>query len=161
MPTDDRVVLRSSWRIELLGLAPAVVAIGAVSAWGGEVASVVVVAVVFVLMAVLFHYLIHVVLTPRGIELWRYGRTVVPWSQVEAIFIHGSWFTVYRVALLRRDRSARSLPAPRAAFGVGRRELEEARELVEQWWLRYRGDDFRPSAVAAFPRDDLWAPPPA
>jgi hypothetical protein len=66
--------------------------------------------------------------------------TLIPWTQVEAVFVEGHRYGEFRVKLLMPDVSARSLPAPRAVFGAGRRQVDEARDLVEQWWLRQRAE---------------------
>ena len=160
MGDDERVVLRSPWRAEVLNMAPIAVVFTVFTAWSGDIVSLVTVAVVLVLMTVLFHYLTHVVLTPHAIELWRFGRTVIPWPQVGGVVLAGSRFTEVRVKLLLSDRSARALPAPRAVLGTGRRDIEEARDLVEQWWLRHRGDVVVPTQPAPVPGYDPWAPPP-
>jgi uncharacterized membrane protein YgcG len=82
MGDDDRVVLRSPWRAEVLNMAPIAVVFVVFAAWSGDIVSLVTVAVVLALMTVLFHYLTKVVLTRHAIELWRIGRTVIPWPQV-------------------------------------------------------------------------------
>jgi hypothetical protein len=160
MGDDDRVVLRSPWRAEVLSTTPVAVVFIVIIALTGGIASLVTVAIVFALMTVFFHVLSRVVLTSHGIELRQLGRTVVPWSQVEGIFVEGSRFTEYRVKLLMPDASARSLPAPRAVFGSGRRQVDEARDLVEQWWQRNSGDVGEP-ARASVPSDDHRKKPPA
>ena len=63
MGDDDRVVLRSPWRAEVLNMAPIAVVFTAFTAWSRDIVSLVTVAVALVLMTVLFHYLSHVVLT--------------------------------------------------------------------------------------------------
>jgi hypothetical protein len=159
MGADDRVVLRSPWRAEVLNTTPIALVFLAFTAWRGETASLVTVVVVLALMTVFFHYVSRVVLTSHGIELRQLTSNVVPWSQVEAVFVEGSRFTEYRVKLLMPDVSARSLPAPRAVFGSGRRQVDEARDLVEQWWQRHRGPLVDPADPASLPRDDLGKPP--
>ena len=141
MGDDDRVVLRSPWRAEVLNITPIAVVFVVINAWGGGLgmAPLVTVAVVFAVMTVFFHYLSRVVLTSKGIELKQLTSTVIPWSQVEAVFVEGHRFTEFRIKLLMPDVSARSLPAPRAVFGSGRRQVDEARDLIEQRWLRHSG----------------------
>jgi hypothetical protein len=163
MGDDDRVVLRSPWRAGVLNITPVAAVVIAVNAWGGAMtmASLGTVAVVFAVVTVFFHYLSRVVLTSHGLELRQLSSTVVPWSQVEAVFVEGSRFTEYRLKLLMPDVSARSLPAPRAVFGSGRRQVDEARDLVEQWWLRHGGRVVDATAPASVPSDDPGKPPPA
>jgi hypothetical protein len=132
MGDDDRVVLRSGWFTEVVNIAPVAMLFLVIIAWGGEIASLITAAIAFGLMTVLFHYLRHVVLTSHGIELRQLSRIVIPWSQVRGVLVEGSRFTEVRVKLLMPDRSARALPAPRAVFGTGRRQVDEARDLVEQ-----------------------------
>jgi hypothetical protein len=70
MGDDDRVVLRSPWRADVLNVAPIAVAFIVIAAWGGGAkASVVTVLIVFAVMTTFFHFQTHAVLTGRGIEL--------------------------------------------------------------------------------------------
>ena len=164
MGEDVRVVLRSPWSAEVLNTTPVAVLFIVITALSGEMASLVTVAAVFVLMTVLFHYLSRTVLTSQGIEMRLLTTTVIAWSKVEAVFVEGNRFTEFRVKVLMPDASARSLPAPRAVFGFGRRPVDQARDVIEQWWLRHE----HPEGMSGVPwtehiprRDDLWAPPPS
>ena len=177
MGDDDRVVLRSPWSAEVLSNAPVAAVLIGVTLWWGEMVSLVTVVAALALVTVLFHYLSRVVLTSQGVELKQLSSTHVPWSQVEAVFVEGHRFTEFRVKLLMPDVSARSLPAPRAVFGSGRRQVDEARDLVEQWWQRHTGSGGRPCCIHRFPRRsreasagmtdervvlaEVWSPPPA
>jgi hypothetical protein len=98
----------------------------------------------------------HVVLTPPGLEVWWFGYTRLPWTSVGGVFEIGFLGDGYLSVLDSRENRSRRLPAPRALFGVGKRELREQRHLIEQWWATYR--NIPPSPPPAAPGDP-WSPP--
>jgi hypothetical protein len=114
-----------------------------------------------VIGSLLGHFLRRVVLTSRGLEVWSFGCTFVAWSQISDVSVGGSWRTERYVAVLVMPYGAvKKLAAPRATLGIGDRDVEAARELVEKWWLRHRGDVVVPTQPTPVPGHDPWAPPP-
>jgi hypothetical protein len=87
----------------------------------------------------------QVLLTSHGLGIRWIRRTVVPWSSVGAVyelrFLGEGYLSVLDAPA---DRSRR-LPAPRTFYRIGRSELTERRQLIEQWRAAHR---------------DLTPPPP-
>lgn len=138
--TDDRVVLHSSWLVDALSSAPVPLIF-----WFGFFRhegrpGAVVVAMLFVVATIYGHHRTRVVLTDDGVELWRLGRTAVPWSYVNGVVFVGSPEFQRSVALVLPDRSVKSLRAPRSLFGIGRYDIEYASKLIEQRWVHHRAE---------------------
>ena len=116
-------------------------------------------------LAVMLRYLPYVELTAQGVDIHYLGTTHVPWQSIGSVArvrkYGGYQLNIYDHVQKRNRR----LLAPCAAFGVGRREQEEARELIEHWRLAYRGSRppmaaRRSSGVGSDPTVDPYRPPP-
>ena len=169
MGDDDRVVLRTGIAVPAVAIGVSLLVIGVPSwAFGGSF-MVWGAAIGVVIGTVLSYGHRKVVLTSRGLEIWSFGYTFVPWSQVSDVSVGGSrWTERYVTVLVMPYAPPTKLAAPRATLGLGESDVERARELVEQWWLRHKGDAVGTAAPAPVPwtdhvppRDDLWAPPPS
>jgi hypothetical protein len=159
MGDEDRVVLRTSLRHAVGTVLVVFAAVGALSLYSRDFGFFVPFIVVFSLATLGTHYLRKIVLTPAGLEIRSFGYTLVPWPQIAQVFTGGSWWSERYVALtVLPNNRFRKLPAPRSGYGVARRDVEAARDLVERWWLQHRGD--LPGTPAPIPPDVLWAPPP-
>jgi hypothetical protein len=166
MSDSERVVIRSSWLAVLANVAPIAAILVASQFWvrslGGAVAGL----VVLTTLTVVFRSLNYVELTPEGLGIHWFRMERMPWQRIGSVDRVGSLGTyelkIFDLAL----HISRRLPAPRGAFGVGRKETAEARNLVEAWWLAHGGTLHRAPARSATPRDasgglvDPWVPPP-
>jgi hypothetical protein len=137
---DDGVVLRSSWLVDALIFLPLPLALGLVLFWGEDMRVWWPLAALYTVATVLQHRKSRVVLTADGVEMWRNGRTTVPWSYVGGVLFVDLPYSCRSVAVLLPDRSARPLPAPRSVLGLGARDVAQARDLIEQHWLRHRAE---------------------
>jgi hypothetical protein len=136
--TDDRVILRSGWLVYALSSAPVPLIFWFLVFRRGGMPGAALVAVVFLGITIASHHRTRVVLTADGVELWRGGRTAIPWSYVHGVVFVGSPGLQRSVAVLLPDRSVKPLPAPRSLFGIGRYDVEYASRLIEQRWVRQR-----------------------
>jgi hypothetical protein len=160
MGDDDRVVLRSGLTGPVVSVAVSLLMVAAVSWALGDWFALWAVAGV-IIGSLLSHLLRRVVFTSRGLEVWSFGYTFVARSQVADVSVGGSWRTERYVAVrVMPDGTVKKLAAPRATLGIGDRDVEAARDLVEQWWLRHRGDVVVPTQPTPVPGHDPWAPPP-
>jgi hypothetical protein len=159
MGDDDRVVLRSSW-----GATGSVIVATAIGFWivaklaggpypGPSFAG------PFILGLVLFHWLRRTVVTARGVEVWSFRGTLIPWSQVTGVVVGGRRWNQRYITLQRRpSKPWVRLPAPLAPWGIGSGQLHRARDLIEEMWVRHRNDP-APVDTSANSPQDLWAPP--
>ena len=132
--TSNLVVLRSSWLVDALSSAPMPLIFWFVLFRHDGVVGSLVVAALYAAVTIQAHRRTRVVLTADGVELWRNGRTAMPWSYVGGVVFVGSPNFQRSVAILLPDRSVRPLPAPRSLFGIERHDVEYARDLIEQRW---------------------------
>jgi hypothetical protein len=117
-------------------------------------------------MTASLRFLHYIELTPHGIAIHTFGVRRVPWANigaVEQVRKYGSYeLTIYD----RVENRSRRLSAPRGVFGVGRGEQEQARELIEQWWIAHRGSPPPVPPVRAAQHEtsgpplDPYRPPP-
>jgi hypothetical protein len=140
MGDDDRVVLRSTWLVDALTFLPLPLALGLVLFWGEGVRIWLSLAAPYVVATVFHHRTTRVVLTADGVELWRNGRTAVPWSYVGGVVVVDLAYSLRSVGVLLPHRSVRPLPAPRSLLGVGGRDVANARELIERHSVRHRAE---------------------
>jgi hypothetical protein len=138
MGDDDRVVLRSGWLVDALSSAPVPLIFWFGIFRHGGLPGAAFVVVMFVGITIAGHHRTRVVLTAEGVELWRGGRTAVPWSYVGGFVFTGSRSLQRSVAVVLPDRSVKPLPAPRSLFGIGRYDVEYASRVIEQRWVRHR-----------------------
>jgi hypothetical protein len=138
MGDDERVVLRSGWLVDALSSAPVPLISWFVIFRHGGIPGAAFVVVVFVGITIAGHLRTRVVLTADGVELWRGGRTAVPWSYIGGIVFTGSPSLQRSVAVVLPDRSVKPLPAPRSLFGIGRYDVEYASRLIEEHRIRRR-----------------------
>jgi hypothetical protein len=153
------VALRTGWPVRLVTLAAGVVAVGAVNVVMGDLAGFVGATIGFSAVVLTLSALRHVVLTEQGLEIAGLGRTVLPWAEISSVEVTGRrWNGRFLRIGLGAQRRARKLPAPWSAFGVGERDVEAARALIELWLLS------RHAAPAPMPVPDPsidpWATPP-
>ena len=86
-----------------------------------------------VIGSLLGHFLRRVVLTRRGLEIWSFGCTVVPWSQISGVVVGGSRRTEWYVGVLVLPYGAvKKLSAPRATLAIGDRDVAVAREALSR-----------------------------
>jgi hypothetical protein len=137
---EDLVVLRSSWLVDALTFLPLPLALGLVLFWGEDARTWLPLAALYAVATVFHHRTTRVVLTADAVELWRNGRTAVPWSYVGGVVVVDLAYSLRSVGVLLPDRSVRPLPAPRSLLGVGGRDVTYARELIEQHSVRHRAE---------------------
>jgi hypothetical protein len=132
------VVLRSSWPAVASISAPILVVFLVLQS-ERSVGGVVVVFISVAAVAATAHQLQYVALTPQGLEIHQFALRHVPWQVVGSVeLVHrvgGVNLRLYTFA----KRRGRYLPAPRGAFGVGRKEAAETCTAIETWWLANRG----------------------
>lgn len=165
MPNDQRVVIRSSWlSVFVSSTSPVFVVFLSIEIGQRSLGGAIAVVVVVLAMTAALRFMQYVELTAQGLEIHTLGMTRVRWQQIGSVEqvsrLGSSELTIFD----RVKNSRRRLPAPRAAFGVGKDEQARARDLIEQWWLVYGGTPMTPAARVAWPRDasgpdDPWAPP--
>ena len=148
MGDDDRVVLRSSWLVDALVSLPFPLVFWFLLFRHDGLPGLLLMAVLYAAVTIQAHIRTRVVVTAEAIELWRGGRTVVPWSYVRGVVFVGSSPSPRSAAVVLPDRSVKPLSAPRSLFGIGHHDVEYASELIEQRWARHRAEV-------------LSAPPPA
>jgi hypothetical protein len=104
-------------------------------------------------------------LTREGLDIHLLGTRRVAWQDIGSVeFVNRFGGHQLRIHDLAKNRG-RYLPAPRGAFGVGKQETLQARDLIEQWWQAYGN---RPVPLVAEPTlppvvpggpDDPYRPP--
>jgi hypothetical protein len=166
MPPDERVVIRSSWLAVVALLAPAGVVLLVIQISWRSFGSVIPIILFLATMTASLRFLHYIELTPHGIGIHTFGVRRVPWANigaVEQVRKYGSYeLTIYD----RVENRSRRLSAPRGVFGVGRGEQEQARELIEQWWIAHRGSPAPVPPVRAAQHEtsgpplDPYRPPP-
>jgi hypothetical protein len=148
MPDTGRVVIRSSWPASLAFMAPAAVVLLAYQVFARSAGGVGTILVVLVTMLLTLRLVTYVELTAQGLDIHTFGMRRIPWQQIGSVELvsrqGGHQLRIYDLA----EKRTRFLPAPRGAFGVGKKEAAEARDLIERSWLAHRGS---PPPVAAPP----------
>ena len=134
------MVLRSSWLVDALTSLPVPLVFWFVLFRHAGTFGWLVTAAFFAATTIQTHRRTRVVVTADGVELWRSGRTAVPWSHVRGLVFVGSPQFYRRAALLLPSGSVRPLPAPCSLFGLGHHDVEYASELIEQRWARRRAE---------------------
>ena len=140
MSDDDRVVLRSSWLVDALISLPVPLAFWFFFFRHDGPPALLFMAAVWAAVTIQAHHLTRVVMSADGIELRSLGRTLVPWSYVRGVVFVGSSPSPRAAALVLPDRSVKPLSAPRSLFGIWSHDVQDASELIEQHWARYRAD---------------------
>lgn len=81
-------------------------------------------------MTVVFRLINYVELTPDGLGIHWFRMQRVPWPRIGSVDRDGSLgsdeLKIFELSL----SISRRLPAPRGAYGVGKKETAEARDLV-------------------------------
>jgi hypothetical protein len=153
------ITVRTALRVRLVTAVSAAVAFAAVGLARGDTPVVGYAVFLGLLLTVLLGER-RLVLTEGGLDVRHIGSTVIPWSQITSIEVGGRrWNSrTLRLGLVGRDRPRR-LPAPYSAFSVGEADVDATRQLIEQWWTRYR--DVPPARIGELhPSADPWAAPP-
>jgi hypothetical protein len=162
---DRVVVLRHHWPVLTVTWLSTVVLIVAINGWlMADRSTLIDLVIAFTASMLVYPYVRQrTVLTEQGMVIQNLGRTFVPWSHVGRITVRGAWWNgrYIRVFDVVANRTRR-LTAPAGAFGVGNRDVDRAQQLIEQWWVHYRGaQPATRTAPARHPGlpDDPYAPP--
>jgi hypothetical protein len=160
MPLEQRVVIKSSWKICFATIVPVGTILLTVQASQRSVGGAVFMVSWLAVAAVLVRALEYIELTPEGLLIHGFRGTTVPWHSVGAVdYVQGpggmGHLNVRDLAAKRRRR----LTAPRVVFGLGKDETDLTREVIQLWRLAYTG----PVPLADEPsREPAEAPvPPA
>jgi hypothetical protein len=166
MSSDERIVLRSSWPATLANGSPILVVLVGFQIIQQSIGGTVTVLVVVSATLALVRQLQSVELTREGLDIHLIGTRRVAWQDISSVeFVNRFGGHQLRIHDVARKRG-RYLPAPRGAFGVGKQETAQARDLIEQWWQAYGN---RPVPLVAKPTlppvvpggpDDPYRPPP-
>jgi hypothetical protein len=166
MSSDQRVVLRSSWPSAVAPIAPLLLIFLAIQIMDRSFAGAIAVVIAIGAVVAGARQLQYLALTPEGLEIHWFGMRRVAWQDIGSVeFVDrlgGQQLRIYNIAKKR----GRYLPAPRGAFGVGKKETAAARDLIEQWWQAYSGRPLpmapEPTSPPAAPGgpDDPWRSPP-
>jgi hypothetical protein len=167
MSERERVVIRSSWLATLLNFAPVALALLVVEIWQRSLGGTVFMLVITVVITGSFRYLNYVELTSEALGIHWFRMERLPWQRIGSVDrVSGLGSHELKIFDLAFN-TGRRLPAPRGAFGAGRKETTEARDLIETWWLAHGGTLHQTPARSAAPGDgsgrpaDPWAPPPS
>ena len=166
MPHDAQVVLRSSWPATLANSSLALVVVVVYQITQQSIGGTVTVLVAITAAIAAVRQLQYVELTQEGLDIHTIGTRRVPWQDISSVELvnrlGGHQLRIHHVARKR----GRYLPAPRGAFGVGKDETAQARDLIEHWSQAYGN---RPVHVVAKPTlppvvpggpDDPYRTPP-
>jgi hypothetical protein len=164
MPSDQRVVLRSSWPATFANSSPIILVFLAFQIADRSVGEAIVMIIVVVAVTATLRDLLYIELTPQGLDIHRFGLRRVPWQDISSVELvnrfGGHNLRIHDVARQR----GRYLPSPRGSFGVGKKEAAEARDLIEQWRQAYSNQPL-PIAYPTLPPatpggpDDPWRSP--
>jgi hypothetical protein len=163
---DERVVIRSSWFAAFANWLPVGVVLLGLQVWERSVEGVVIVLLVSLVITGYARHINYVELTAEGLGIHWIRMSRVAWHHVGSVDRVGSLGSYELKIFDRALNIRRRLPAPRGAFGIGKAECAQARELIETWWVAHRGSPppvpARPTwpGEPSGPRTDPWAPPP-
>ena len=162
----ERVVIRSSWLAAFSNVAPIIVVFVLAQIWETSLAGLFLGLLVIVVITVVVRYSHEVELTPSGLNIRWFRTTRVPWQHIGSVEM-ASGLGSHAVQILDSAQNrSHQLPAPRGAFGVGKKDAAKARDLIEDWWLTYRGMRAPTHIQLDPPRDssgrpiDPWLAPP-
>jgi hypothetical protein len=166
MSSDQRIVLRSSWPATIANSSPILVVLLTFQIIQQSVGGMVAVLVAVSAVLVIARPLQYIELTREGLDIHLLGTRRVAWRDISSVeFVNRFGGHQLRIHDLAKNRG-RYLPAPRGAFGVGKQETAQARDVIEQWWQAYGNrplpivpQSTLPPVVPGGP-DDPYRPPP-
>jgi hypothetical protein len=164
MADAGRVVIRSSWLATVLNFSPVAVAFLGIQIWQRSLDGAAVWLVVIIVATVVMHHVNYTELTAAGVGIHWFRTILVPWPYIGSVELVSSWGG--HELKVHDAHTGHRLPAPRGAFGVGRRDAAKARDLIEHWWMANRGLPVptpirhNPPLDASGRPIDPWVPPP-